>query len=229
MIKSLCAAALLLIAPFARADGRLTELEARWIAAGMPVVRYARSVELPVDIVVQPDDEPGASPIAMGIKDGRCKLVLSMRGNPGAGTLANSIAPALFDAVVEAVFAHEMGHCWRYVQGEWNALPSGFTRPVDDDPSDAGRLDARQPSPESRREEGYADLVGLAWTRRTHPAQYAEVRAWLERFRADAAPGEHHDTGAWLRVAREASAFDPAESLFRQAKLLWERGARARD
>jgi len=227
MFKSLCAAALIASAPSAQADARLTETETRWIAAGMAVVRYARTVELPVDIVVQPDNEPDASPIAMGIKDGRCKVVLSMRGNPGANALLDSIPPASFDAVVEVVFAHEIGHCWRYVQGEWNALPSGFAGAAEDDANAASN--GRDASRESRREEGYADLVGLAWTRRTHPSQYAEVRGWLERFRADAAPGEHHDTRAWLRLAREPSAFEPADSLFRQAKALWERELRTRD
>jgi len=227
MFKSLGVAMLMLAAPSAWADGRLTDTETRWIAAGMSVVRYARGADLPVDIVVQPGDEPGASPVAMGIKDGRCKLVLSMRGNAGAAALVGSVPPAAFDAVVGAVFAHEIGHCWRYVQGEWNALPSGFAGAAEDDANAAPN--GRDASRESRREEGYADLVGLAWTRRTHPSQYAEVRGWLERFRADAAPGEHHDTRAWLRLAREPSAFEPADSLFRQAKALWERELRTRD
>ena len=225
MFKSLCVAALMLAAPFAQADARLSETETRWIAAGMSVIRYARGADLPIDIVVQPSDQPGASPMAMGIKDGRCKLVLSMRGNPGATALVASVPADLFDAVVGAVFAHEIGHCWRYVQGEWNALPAGFSRPAGD-AADA----APKPSlGESRNEEGYADLVGLAWTRRAHPQQYGEVRNWLERFRADALPGEHHDTAAWLRRAPEPSSFDPSVSLFQQAKLLWEREMRGRD
>jgi hypothetical protein len=226
MFKSLGVAMLMLAAPSAWADARLTDTETRWIAAGMSVVRYARGANLPVDIVVQPDDEPGASPVAMGIKDGRCKLVLSMRGNAGATALVGSVPPAAFDAVVSAVFAHEIGHCWRYVQGEWNALPSDFTRPSNDAAADAEAMPALG---ESRREEGYADLVALAWTRRAHPQQYGEVRGWLERFRADALPGEHHDTGAWLRRAREPAAFDPSVPLFEQAKRLWVREVRGRD
>ena len=230
MFKSFCIATLLLFtALLARADARLTETESRWIAAGMSVVSYARTVELPVDIVVQPGNQPDASPIAMGIKDGRCKLVLSMRGNPAATALADSIPPTVFDAVVEAVFAHEIGHCWRYVQGEWNAAPSGFADSGAANVNDPRHAGAGAVLQESQREEGYADLVGLAWTRRAHPTQYAEVRVWLERYRADAAPGEHHDTGAWLRLARETSAFGSADSLFRQAKLLWEREARVVD
>ena len=226
MFKSLGVAMLMLAAPSAWADARLTDTETRWIAAGMSVVRYARGANLPVDIVVQPGDEPGASPVAMGIKDGRCKLVLSMRGNAGATALVGSVPPAAFDAVVSAVFAHEIGHCWRYVQGEWNALPSDFTRPSNDAAAHAEPMPALG---ESRREEGYADLVALAWTRRAHPQQYGEVRGWLERFRADALPGEHHDTGAWLRRAREPSSFDPSVPLFEQAKRLWEREVRGRD
>jgi len=147
-----------------------------------------------------------------------------MRGNPGADALVASVPAAHFDAVVGAVFAHEIGHCWRYVQGEWNALPAGFTPPVG-----AAEAGPKPALGESRGEEGYADLVGLAWTRRAHPEHYGEVRSWLERFRADALPGEHHDTGAWLRRAPEPSSFDPSASLFQQAKLLWEREMRDRD
>ena len=93
MFKSLCVSALLLAAPSAQADARLSETETRWIAAGMSVIGYARGAELPIDIVVQPSDQPDASPIAMGVKDGRCKLVLSMRGNPGATALLASVPP----------------------------------------------------------------------------------------------------------------------------------------
>ncbi len=231
MFKPLCLAALTLIAPGAWADAPITEAEARLIAAGMPVVRYARRHDLPVDIVVQPDATPEASPIAMGIKDGRCKLVLSMRSNPGATALLASVPPGLYDAVAEAVFAHEIGHCWRYVQGKWNALPAGFADASEDadDEADVELVSLRRAMRETRREEAFADLVGLAWTRRAHPQQYAAVRVWFEGFRIDAAQGEHHDTGAWLRLAREPSAFDAAGGLFRPAQALWERGLRAQD
>jgi hypothetical protein len=231
VFKPLCLAALALIAPCTWADAPITEAEARLIAAGMPVVRYARRHDLPVDIVVQPDDAPDASPIAMGIKDGRCKLVLSMRGNPGATALLASVPPGLFDAVTEAVFAHEVGHCWRYVQGKWNALPAGFAEASEDaDPAVDVELAALQRAMrETRREEAFADLVGLAWTRRAHPQHYAPVRAWLESFRIDARHGEHHDTSVWLRLAREPSVFDGADGLFRPAQVLWERGLRAQD
>ena len=188
MFKSLCVAALLLAAPFARADARLSETETRWIAAGMSVIRYARGAELPIDIVVQPSDQPNSSPIAMGIKDGRCKLVLSMRGNPGAAALVASVPAELFDAVVGAVFAHEIGHCWRYVQGEWNALPAGFSRPAGDAPGAA----PKPPLGESRNEEGYADLVGLAWTRTTTPppgcAALRSRRRSIRRCRCSSRP-----------------------------------------
>ena len=177
MLKSLsCAAALMLAAPFASADdARLTDTETRWIAAGMSVVRYARSVDLPVDIVVQPGNEPDASPIAIGIKDGRCKLVLSMRGNPGSTALVASVPPAYFDAVVGAVFAHEIGHCWRYVQGEWNAAPSGFADAGSTGVTDPRRAGDAPPLQESRRESVRA--------RRAPPRTASGERAASRRVR----------------------------------------------
>ena len=31
----------------------------------------------------------------------------------------------------------------------------------------------------ARREEGYGDLVGLAWTAERHPQHYDRLHAWL--------------------------------------------------
>src|SRR5689334_3733481 len=62
----------------------LTARERSWVTAGMPVVQAARARGLPIDIVVQPSEQPDASPIALGVVDDRCKLVVSMRGNPAA-------------------------------------------------------------------------------------------------------------------------------------------------
>ena len=228
MFKPLCLAALVCFSPLAAAgEAALTALEGQWIAAGMPVVRDARRQALPVDIVVQPGPQPDASPIALAIQDGRCKLVLSMRGNPGAEALMASLPPALFDAAAEAVFAHEIGHCRRYVQGAWNALPAGFAE-SGDDPADSARLAGlKREMRLTQREEGYADLVGLAWTRRAHPAQYAAILRWLEQARDDGPSGRHHDTSAWLRLARDPSVFDTAGDVFEQAEAIWERGLRA--
>ena len=226
MIKPLCLAALMLMSPLTRAQEPLAPIETKWIAAAMPVVRQARAQQLAIDIVVQPGDQPDASPIAMGIKDGRCELVLSLRGNPGADALFASVPPGLFVAAAEAVFAHEIGHCWRWMQGEWNGLPAGFAEALDEAGDTPEIAALRRAMRGTRREEGYADLVGLAWTRRAHPAQYAAVRDWLLHFRADAMPGEHHDTSAWLRLAHEPSAFEAGGDLFREAQTWWERGLR---
>ena len=227
LLVALALAALsVLAAPAARADGALTPLERRWIAAGLPVLQHARASGLPLDIVVQPDDEPDASPIAMAIKDERCKLVVSMRGNPRTDKLAGSIPPALFGAVVEAVFAHEIGHCWRWSRGVWNTVPAGFVDHLDE-PSSGVDPELARAMHETRREEGYADLVGLAWTWHAHPADYARVLGWFERVRLDEFEGEHHDTGIWLRLVHDPLVFDVRGDLFSQAEALWKRGLRA--
>ena len=48
------------------------------------MVAYAKENGIPLDMVVQPQAAPGAAPLALGFVAGRCKLVLSMRGNPEA-------------------------------------------------------------------------------------------------------------------------------------------------
>ena len=204
----------------AHADPRFTAQEARWIEAVAPVVAYARQQGLPVDIVVQPQDTPGLAPVALGLVDGRCKLALSMRGNPLADDTDRHIPDDLFQPVAEAVAAHEMAHCWRQVRGEWRPATAGPA-------ADAGTDPRWQAMHDTRREEGFADLVGLAWTWRQHPQAYARVHAWFTKERADPElDGSHHDTRAWLRLATQGG-FGPGLTPFEQAVPLWKAGLAA--
>lgn len=226
------AIALLVVASAPAAAEPLTARERSWVAAGLPVVHAARARGLPIDIVVQPSEQPDASPIALGVVDDRCKLVISMRGNPAADSLEASIVrEPSFAAVAEAVFAHEIAHCWRWTQGVWHVLPAGFADAADDDVQghEAEALAMRRQMRETRREEAYADLVGLAWTRHAHPADYGAVKDWLARFRDDALPGDFHDTSAWLRLAQDPAAFGSEADPFLAAQPLWVRGLAAGD
>ena len=88
--------ALLLAAHGAPAAADLTDTERRWLAGATPPVAWALKQGMPIDIVVLPQAEAGAAPIAMGYDEGRCKLVFAMRGNPAAeSTLAAIPAPLL--------------------------------------------------------------------------------------------------------------------------------------
>lgn len=208
----------------ARAQG-LTDAEQQWLAHSEPVLKYAMQQGLPLDIVVQPERREGDPPLGMAYVEGRCKLVLSLRGNPDAeGGLAGA-APALRPVLIETMAAHEIGHCWRHAHGYW-ARPAG-PAPVaavaaDDNAAAADRArDAAE-----RMEEGFGDLVGLSWVQERHPARYAEVFAWLQALR-DPPPyaGSPHDTGAWLRLVRDPGALATAGSLFERARALWQEGA----
>jgi hypothetical protein len=207
----------------------LSDTEARWLSAATPVLSHALAEKLPVDVVVQPQPTPGQSPLAMAFVDGRCKLVLSMRGNGAADIALRDVELSLRDAVIEAMAAHEIGHCWRHVQAMWNALPAGFSEvpAADDDAGSAEMARLRHDMRATRREEGFADLVGLAWTLKQRPQQYRRVHAWLTRQRErQDVPGSHHDTRAWVRLAADSAAFDvgTTPSLFQQAHALWQRG-----
>jgi hypothetical protein len=106
----------------------------------------------------------------------------------------------------------------------WHALPAGF-RDVAEAAGDPVFVEERRSMRDTRREEGYADLVGLAWTRSRHPDRYAQVHAWLEAYRADQPiDGAHHDTRVWLRLARDPRAFAPGDTPFEQAEPLWRTG-----
>ena len=203
----------------------LTPLETRWLQGIWPVVTHARQLlALPLDLVVQPQDAPGNAPMALGFVDGRCKLVLSLRGNPQVQRQLDTIAPALLGATLELMAAHELGHCRRYLDGAWYGLPAGF---VAAQPPDGLTPDLQQAwlaMRSTRREEGFGDLVGLAWTRQHHPELYAKLHAWLVAERStELIPGSHHDTLEWLTLATEATALD-GPTMFEAAGKLWMRG-----
>jgi hypothetical protein len=227
MFKSVLAAALLCAASQAAlaASADLTALEKRWLLASYPVLDYARSLPLPIDIVVQPQAGPDDVPLAMGFDGGRCKLVLSVRGNPDAEKVLAGVAPAEQGELIEAMAAHEIAHCWRYAQGAWHVLPAGFVEVGEEHAADPSLLAASKAMRDMRREEGYADLVALAWTRHSHPADYARVQAWLDKVRAvQPVPRSGHDTRVWVKLAADGKRFGTTGKPFEDAATLWKDG-----
>ena len=203
----------------------LSATERSWLEAAMPVLRYAQELRLPLDIVVQPQTTAGETPLGMAFVGGRCKLVLSMRGNPEAQATLDRIEPTLRGPVVEAIAAHELGHCWRHVTRRWGTLPAGVQ-----DLSGYSRVSTEHAALlrdmwRTRREEGFADLVGLAWTLQRHPQRYGEVHAWHVQLRAEqeVATGPH-DTRVWVRLAADRTRFEAGASIFEQVQALWLSG-----
>lgn len=214
---------LLMLGPCVAQAADLTPTETRWLKGMWPVVVFAKEAKLPLDIVVQPQATRGVAPLAMAFVEGRCKLVLSMRGNPEAEATLARLEPALLDNALELMAAHELGHCRRHVDGAWHGLPAGFTADRPDGLNPALAV-AHADIQAERREEGYGDLVGLAWTRQRHPQQYARLHAWLLDERAkDLVDGSQHDTLAWVRLARDGAALAATASIFDSAAALWLR------
>lgn len=202
----------------------LTDLEQRWLSGIWPVVSYARKAELPLDIVVQPQPTPGLTPLGMAFVDGRCKLVLSMRGNAKAQSLLDRIDPALLDITLELMAAHELGHCHRYLQEAFDVLPAGFTADQVPETLDPELRAAFLAMKATRREEAYGDLVGLAWTKRYHPERYVALHAWLFSQRSqDVIRGSDHDTRAWLRLVDDSTMLADS-SMFEGAAAAWMLG-----
>ncbi len=224
MLKHFLSLALAL-APLAAGAATLTELEVRWLKAAGPVLAYARQINLPIDITVQPVARPNDVALAMGFLDGRCKLVVSLRGNPHAEKVLDGVPEAEQTILIEAMAAHEIGHCWRKAQGKWNVLPSGFIETGEQRADDQHALEEARQMRETRREEGFSDLVALAWTKRHHPASYGRVHAWLESVRAaPQVPGSGHDTRVWVRLASDSAVFDRAATPFEDVSSVWSKG-----
>ena len=223
-------ATLLLAMPVMASAAQLTEMETRWLQAGASVLAYAKGpLQLPVDIVVQPQAAPGAVPLAMGFDGGRCKLVFSMRGNDTAEDVLKGVPAERQALMIEAMTAHEVGHCWRHAQGSWHSVPAGFQEPAADAHAAADLRDVARQLRETRREEGYADLAALAWIQQRRPADYQAVYRWLHQVRA-AQPDTHvsHDTQAWLQLAADGRVL-AGNAPFDQAKSLWNRAMLATD
>jgi hypothetical protein len=218
-----CLALLFLSAVITAEAAPLTALETRWLTAGAPVLAYAKQQQLPIDIIVQPQAGPNDVPMAMGFDQGRCKLVLSLRGNPDAEAVLAQVPAEQQALLIEVMTAHEVGHCWRYAQGSWHALPAGFVEATKDAADNPSLQALSKELRETRREEGFSDLVALAWTRRQHAADYAAVYTWLAALRQPMAHGSHN-TQAWLALASNTSVFDSEHSPFEQARALWSKG-----
>jgi hypothetical protein len=219
LLAALCAAS--------RAAGAadLTDLEKRWLGAALPVLEYAKEVRLPIDVIVQPRARPNDVPLAMGFAGGRCKLVVSLRENPDAEKVLAGVEPAQQGELIEAMAAHEIAHCWRYARGAWHALPAGFVEISNETAADSSLLAASKAMREMRREEGYADLAALAWTRHRHPDEYARVQAWLDKVRSTQPVARGgHDTRVWVRLAADGKRFGAAGRPFEDAAPLWQEG-----
>ena len=222
MFKSLLCSALLAGATAQAAE--LTALEARWLQAASPVLVYSQTLKLPIDIIVQPQARASDVPLAMGYDRGRCKLVLSLRGNPQAEAVFAGIPEDSQGELIEAMAAHEIAHCWRHAEGSWNALPAGFTEVGEETAGDGSLLAVARALRESRREEAYADLAALAWTRHSRPQAYSRVHGWLAKVRAGQTPRGGHDTRAWVALAQDGARFGAATAPFADAAPLWREG-----
>jgi len=207
--------------------GGLTETETRWLRGAWPVISHARAEKLPLDVVVQPQSTPDAVPLALGFVDGRCKLVLSLRDNPAAARAFDGLEPELVNAALELMAAHELAHCRRHLDGAWALLPAGFSPPATPAGLDDRLHEDYAAMRAARREEAFADLVGLAWTQQRHPRRYARLYAWLVGVRsAERMPGSHHDTLPWLVLARDGRSL-AGPSIFVSAAALWRAGLAA--
>jgi len=225
MFKVLLAAAVLCAASQAAVAADLTALETRWLGAAFPVLQYARRLALPIDIIVQPQARANDVPMAMGFDGGRCKLVLSLRGNPDAEAQLAGVPQDAQGELIEAMAAHEIGHCWRHAQGAWHALPAGFVETGKETAADPALLAASKAMRDTRREEGYADLAALAWTRHNHPGEYARVHAWLAWLRDEQPVARSgHDTRTWVALAQDGKRFGGAAHPFEDALPVWREG-----
>ena len=181
--------------------------EAQWIAAARQAVDFGRAQGLAIDLLVESGNGlSGHTPIGVWNENGRCTLVVSARDNPSAERLSAMIAPELRQLFLDGAAIHEVGHCYRRLNGQYTSrkpLPivawiapvrAWFTRRV-------------------LAEEVFADMTEIAWLARYHPARYDAVLAEIQKVRT-AFREPKHDTLPWLEIARAEGPLDAPGDLF---------------
>jgi hypothetical protein len=215
MIKSLIAATLVLLSGIVNAASEVSE--SRWIAAAEYAVAFGRSQGLPIELQVQSGDQlsQGHTPIGIWSEQGKCTVVISVRDNPTARRLTDQIDEELVDLFLTGAAIHEVGHCYRRLNGyphNEKLLPivanigpvrDWFNRRI-------------------RTEEAYADMYEIAWLARYHPERFDAMLSQILRVRTYFREAKH-DTLAWLELARRDGPVDDGSSLFMLAGKRLER------
>ncbi|RJG14560.1 hypothetical protein [Massilia cavernae] len=186
--------------------------EEQWIAAARHAVEFGRAHGLVIDLEVMSGTglSPGHTPIGVWNENGRCTLVVSARDNPTAVKLTEMIAPELLELFLQGAAMHEVGHCYRRLNGyphnekllpavAWIApVQSWFARRV-------------------RTEEVFADMTEVAWLARYHPERFDAMVEQIQRVRRRFLK-PRHDTLAWLEAARADGALDADGNVFQLAE-----------
>jgi hypothetical protein len=82
---------LLLLASSLASAAELTEMEVRWLKAGSAVLATPAGTQAAARHHRATQARANDVPLALGYDNGRCKLVLSMRGNPNAEDILNNV------------------------------------------------------------------------------------------------------------------------------------------
>ena len=111
-------AALLLALAAGPAVAATPATEAQWIAAATAAVAFGKAEGMPIELVVQQGAGlSGHTPVGLQSEDGRCTLVVSARDNPTADRVSAMIDPALLELFLAGAAMHELGHCYRRLNG----------------------------------------------------------------------------------------------------------------
>jgi hypothetical protein len=211
-VSKLSGAALALLLCCSTAGAREAS-EAQWIAAAEQAVAFGKAQGLNIELKIEAGAGlSGHTPLGLWNEDGRCTLVVSVRDNPTAGRLSAMIAPELLELFLAGAAIHEVGHCYRRLNGmytsrkphaliAWMApVRAWFTRRI-------------------LTEEVFADMTEVAWLARYHPDRFdavlGEILKVRTRFREP-----KHDTLPWLELARAAGPNDAPGDLFLLADKL---------
>lgn len=205
------AAALALAVGAAHAAGTASVSEERWIEAARTAVAFGQQQGLPITLRVEEgDDLPGHTPVGIQSEHGQCFLVVSVRGNPTAERLASLVEPELVDLFLAGAAMHEVGHCYRRLQGyphNEKLLPFaekiGFVRDW---------FNRRV-----RTEEAFADMTESVWLARYHPDRYDAMMRAIQEIRESFLEPKH-DTLAWLAHARAQGVRDGGGNIFEAAE-----------
>lgn len=140
----------------------LTQEESEYIEAFTPIAEKAQQQGIAIRVAIVGDASRKLSRIFMTFKDGKCVLGLNLRSNASFDPLNVEMLGVDRAQMLNAVLAHEMGHCFAMT---------------------AGAVTQLLVTQDTHADEVRADLFALAWVAVYTPQDFLPTMRYLKTLR----------------------------------------------
>jgi hypothetical protein len=178
----------------------LTEDEHEIIDLFLPMTHRVSHAGMTFKVVVVTDDSGDESPVVTSYLFGTCTLQVQLRANALYPLLMGSHDPYPRGTKLRAILAHEIGHCFQYIEADRTAIVQGK--------KGLSPTDIRSEA-DRHEDEVRADLFALAWAAVYNPKEFDATYGYLRELRLELVPnlpryatGEELAQGLQFKPAR---------------------------